>query len=184
MIKSNIRILRLSQTLNEFSGADEILTLASGGCFESKAILKFVSASKRKHKFRFIKVHNALLNHNYWITLGHNCDVASISSTKSRDSGTMQLDSGWKAFYSGVLSTVYFQRCGGNIRKSQGGSRGGATVPLKLTKVTLFTMILYNSENSIRDVRSFWGQLFCHSGVVKYTSSLSHVMRLDCQTKA
>jgi len=131
MIKSNIRILRLSQTLNEFSGADEILTLASGGCFESKAILKFVSASKRKHKFRFIKVHNALLNHNYWITLGHNCDVASISSTKSRDSDTMQLDSGWKAFYSGVLSTVYFQRCGGNIRKSQGGSRGGGDRPPK-----------------------------------------------------
>jgi len=27
--------------------------------------------------------------------------------------------------------------------------------PLRLTKVTLFTMIFYNSENSIRDVRPF-----------------------------
>jgi len=45
--------------------------------------------------------------------------------------------------------------------------------PLKHTKVTLFTTIFYNSENSIRDIRSFCRPLFCHSSVVKYTWSLS-----------
>jgi len=44
--------------------------------------------------------------------------------------------------------------------------------PLKPMKVTSFTMILHNSENSIRDIRPFCRQLFCHSSVVKYTSSL------------
>ena len=56
----------------------------------------------------------------------------------------------------------------------QGGSRGGAIgaiKPLKPTKVSLFTMILYNSVNSIRD-RSFCQPLFCHDSFVKYTSSL------------
>jgi len=33
-------------------------------------------------------------------------------------------------------------------------------------------MIFYNSENSIRDIRPFCRPLFCHSSVVKYTSSL------------
>jgi len=36
----------------------------------------------------------------------------------------------------------------------------------KPTKVTLFIMILYNLENSIRDTRSFCRPLFCHSSVV------------------
>ena len=49
------------------------------------------------------------------------------------------------------------------------GSRGD---DLKSTKVTFFTMILYNSDNSIRDIRSFWRPLFCHSSIVKYTSCL------------
>ena len=57
--------------------------------------------------------------------------------------------------------------------------------PLKPTKVTLLTMILYNSENSIRDIGPFWRPLFYQSGVLKYTSSLLHSselkMRLDCQ---
>jgi len=44
--------------------------------------------------------------------------------------------------------------------------------PLKPTKVTLFTTILYNSENSIRDVRRICRPLFCHSRFVNYTSSL------------
>jgi len=58
--------------------------------------------------------------------------------------------------------------------KTRGGSRGatGAIAPLKPTKVTLFTMILYNSENSICNIRPFCRLLFCHSNVVKYTSSL------------
>jgi len=45
----------------------------------------------------------------------------------------------------------------------------GAIAPLKPTKVTFFTMILFNSENNIRDVRPFCRPLFCHSRVVKYT---------------
>jgi len=47
----------------------------------------------------------------------------------------------------------------------------GAIYPLKPAQVTSFTMILYNSENSIRDVRTFCRPLFCHSSVVKFTSS-------------
>ena len=43
---------------------------------------------------------------------------------------------------------------------------------LKSTKVILFIMILHNSENNIREIRSFWRSLFCHSGVVKHTSSV------------
>jgi len=43
---------------------------------------------------------------------------------------------------------------------------------LQPTKVTLFTMIFYDAENSIRDVRPFCRSLFCHSSVVTYTSSL------------
>jgi len=48
-------------------------------------------------------------------------------------------------------------------------------------------MILYNSENIIRDIRPFYRPLFCHSSVVKYTVrhlsySSEPVMRLDHQT--
>jgi len=60
----------------------------------------------------------------------------------------------------------------------------GRLSPLKSTKVTLFTMILYNSENSIHDIRSFCRPLFCHSSVVKYrllhlSYSSEPVMSLD-----
>jgi len=67
----------------------------------------------------------------------------------------------------------------GRIRGGNWGNR-----PLKPTKVTLFTVILFNWEKSIRDIRPFCGQLFCHSSVVKYTSSLyssEAIMRLDYQ---
>jgi len=50
--------------------------------------------------------------------------------------------------------------------------RLGRSLPLKPTQVTLFTMILYNWENSIRDIRPFFHPLFCHSSVAKYPSSL------------
>ena len=40
-----------------------------------------------------------------------------------------------------------------HVYVTQGGYRGGEISPLKLMKVTLFTMILYNSENNIRDWR-------------------------------
>jgi len=49
---------------------------------------------------------------------------------------------------------------------------GGAIVPLKPSKVTLFIMIFYYSENNIGDVRPFCRPLFCHSSVLKPTSSL------------
>jgi len=50
----------------------------------------------------------------------------------------------------------------------RGGSRGtiGTIAPLKYTKETLFTMILHNSENNIRDTRLFWRQFLCHCSVV------------------
>jgi len=53
-----------------------------------------------------------------------------------------------------------------------GGGRLGRSLPLAPKNVTLFTMFFYNSENSIRDIRLFCRPLFCHSSVVKYTSSL------------
>ena len=39
--------------------------------------------------------------------------------------------------------------------------------PLKPAKVTLFTIILYNPENNIRDIRPFCCPLFRHSSLVK-----------------
>jgi len=48
---------------------------------------------------------------------------------------------------------------------ARGGSQKGAIgaiAPLKPAKVTLFTMILYNSENNIRDIRPFCRPLFGH----------------------
>jgi len=66
----------------------------------------------------------------------------------------------------------------------QGGDRPNRPPPLKPMKVTLLTMILYNSEKSIRDIKPFCRPLFCHNHVVKYTTvHLSYrndpVMRLD-----
>jgi len=80
-----------------------------------------------------------------------------------------------------------------NLRTQNGLSRKGqcfsqgrirAIAPSKTyeSTVILFTMILYNSENSIRDIRPFCRPLFCHSSVVKCTSCLLQtVMRLDYQ---
>jgi len=47
----------------------------------------------------------------------------------------------------------------------------GIALP-KTYELTLFTMIVYNSENSIRNTRLFCHPLFCHRSVVKHTSSL------------
>jgi len=52
---------------------------------------------------------------------------------------------------------------------TKGGSkegRLGRSLPPKPTKVALLSMILYNSENSIRDVRLFCRPLYCHSSIV------------------
>jgi len=53
-----------------------------------------------------------------------------------------------------------------------GEAIGVIAPPLKPTKVTLFTMILYNLENSIRSIKPFCRPLFFHSRVVKYTPPL------------
>ena len=54
----------------------------------------------------------------------------------------------------------------------QGRIQGrGRSPTLKPTKINIFTMIFYNSQNSIRDLRPFYRPLFYHSSVVKYTSS-------------
>ena len=64
-----------------------------------------------------------------------------------------------------------------SARKSVSGANPGGVIgviaPLKPTKVTLFTIILYNSENSTLDIRPFCRALLCHSSVVKHTSSLA-----------
>jgi len=44
--------------------------------------------------------------------------------------------------------------------------------PPKTYELILFPMIVYNSENSIRNTRLFCHPLFCHRNVVKETSSL------------
>jgi len=59
---------------------------------------------------------------------------------------------------------------------STSGEQLGRSFPLKPTKVTLFTMILYNSETNVGAIRPFCHPLFCHSSVVKYTEP---VLRLD-----
>ena len=48
----------------------------------------------------------------------------------------------------------------------------GRSPPPKPTKVTLFAIILYNLENSIRDIKPICRPIFCHSSAVKYASSL------------
>jgi len=53
---------------------------------------------------------------------------------------------------------------------TQGRIQGGAIgviSPPKTFESNFFTMILYNSENSIRDIRLFCRSLFCHTSVVK-----------------
>ena len=49
---------------------------------------------------------------------------------------------------------------------------GGTIASPKTYELALFTMIVYNSENSIHNTRPFCHPLICHRSVVKYTSSL------------
>jgi len=63
-----------------------------------------------------------------------------------------------------------------NHVSGRGGSSGGAlgqSPLLKPTKVTLFTIILYNSENNIRDTRPFCRPMFYHCSVEMH--SLLHL---------
>jgi len=58
---------------------------------------------------------------------------------------------------------------------SKGESRRGRlgqSPPLKPKKVTLFSIILYNLENKIRDIKPLRRLLFCHNSFVKHISSL------------
>jgi len=57
------------------------------------------------------------------------------------------------------------------VRRGETRAIEGIALP-KTYELTLFTMIVYNSENSIRNTRPFCHPLFCHKSVVKYTSSL------------
>ena len=66
----------------------------------------------------------------------------------------------WEKIESSVTDDHAFQR-------SDRGKSKGTVAPLKPMKVTLFTTILYNSKNSIRDIRPFCRPLLCHSSVVK-----------------
>ena len=74
-----------------------------------------------------------------------------------------------------------------NLPKSgriQGGNRGDRP-PTTYGSITLFTMIFYNSNNNIRDIRLFCRPLFCHSSVCEvYPIPLTVAMPLwDLTTK-
>jgi len=56
-----------------------------------------------------------------------------------------------------------------NLCRAELGGDCGDHSPLKPTKVTLFTMTLYNSENN--DIKPFCRPLVFHNSVVKYTAS-------------
>jgi len=95
----------------------------------------------------------------------------------------------WVCFYTElkqiVLNLWYVKTMGVRRGDKTGANPGGAIdaiVPPKTYELTLFTTILYNSENSIRNTKLFCHPLFCHRSVVKYISSLlksEPVMRLD-----
>jgi len=65
----------------------------------------------------------------------------------------------------------------------------GAIAPPRTTENNFIHHEFCQSENNIRDIRSFWRPLFCHSSVVKYTSCLLQyfvslaVMRTDSQAR-
>jgi len=64
--------------------------------------------------------------------------------------------------------------------QSQGSGRSSS---IKATKVTLFTVILYHSEKSIRDIKPIYRPLFCHSGVVFISlTAVNPRLRLNHQT--
>jgi len=68
-----------------------------------------------------------------------------------------------------------------------GGSSGGRSPSLKPEKVTLFTMILYNSESNIRDnshvvVHCRLSQQCCEN-MLQPSSSSEAVMRLQWRTQ-
>jgi len=80
----------------------------------------------------------------------------------------------WVYFYTELKQTVLNSWYVKAMGVKTGENPGGAIAPPKTYELTSFTMILYDSENSIRNTRPFCHPLFCHRSVVKYrpTSSL------------
>ena len=69
-----------------------------------------------------------------------------------------------------AASTAYFTKNHKELKTgfNQGRIQGGGRSPhLKPMKAALFTMVLYNSEKIIRDIRPFFCPFLCHSGVLK-----------------
>jgi len=64
------------------------------------------------------------------------------------------------------------------LDEHRGGSRVRRSPLLKPTQVTLFTMILYNLENSNRDIESFCRPLFCYISILHLSYSSESIMRL------
>ena len=61
------------------------------------------------------------------------------------------------------MKTLFGKSCKENLMPTAEADPGRATgviVPHKTTKITLFTIFLYNPENSIHDIRPFCGSLF------------------------
>jgi len=82
------------------------------------------------------------------------------------------------------------QRSGGNCVTFhycfivRGESSGGDRPLLKPANATLLIIILYNSENSIHDIRPFCRPIFCHRSVVNklhLSYSSEPIIRLDYQ---
>jgi len=55
----------------------------------------------------------------------------------------------------------------------QGRIQRRAIAPVKPRKITLFTMILDNSENITLDYKAILRSIVCHSSVVKYIALLT-----------
>jgi len=87
----------------------------------------------------------------------------------------------WVCFYTELKQTVlnsWYVKTMGVLRgvkteAKPGGAIEGIAIP-KIYELTVFTMIVYNSENSIRNTRLFFHPSFCHRSAVKLacTSSL------------
>ena len=89
----------------------------------------------------------------------------------------------WQFLYCPVLDRCYV--CSANCwpltsklstvdppTQQSGADPGGGAIPPVKPTILNFITILYNSGNSIGDIRSFCRPVFCHSSVVEYTSSL------------
>jgi len=81
----------------------------------------------------------------------------------------------WVCFYTEVklriLNSWYIKTIGvrrGVKTGANPGERLRRSTHPKTNELTLFTMIVYNSENSICTTRPFCHRLFCHSSVVRY----------------